>query len=408
MFVVRTYIAIQNLLLVMLSSGLFKSDLGVEPNRILVYRTARLGDFLVAIPALVVLRRRFPNAKIVVLTASSSVSAMQRVTDSYVDSNREFDLPWLSFVVPSLVDDAHVLLLADKKTALKQLQQIVIKLDPDMVFILPFSGEGALGRAKKLISLWLASVRCPVYGWRVRSDFSFMRDAQFAVGMVEHQVWGPLHAIAESPLVPEIKESEITFHVAIHPQSEEWTDEVWGRHGFEETEGVVAIFPGGTFPHKQWPVDKFVQICNSLHKEFGQPLVILGASTDRIICDELSRMLTIPHLNLAGQTDLSQLAAVLSRCCLYVGNDTGAAHLASAVGCPCVTLTSSIQHPGFWEPWNSREWTIRHDVPCHYCHSYTDCPLKTRLCIEGIEVSKVVSQCKMALASVGSLKERVT
>ena len=376
---------------------LFQPDTRMEPKTILVYRTSRLGDFIVAIPALVTIRRRFPNAKIVLMTTVSTSRTMQVVSNGYIKQDSKTSLPWLSFIIPSLINEAFVLNMSDWQFGLAQAQHFAREFTPEMIFILPFSGEGGLSRIKKLLFLWRSGFRCPLYGWRIRADFSFMRNTQFQAEMVEHQVWGPLHAIMECPLISKIDESDITFHVAIDNSAETWVDTVWLRQGWSKRNLVVAIFPGGTFPHKRWPIEKFAHLCEILQKRYDLNLVILGAKTDQEWCNQLLTQLTGSILDLTGQTTLPQMAAILRRCNLFIGNDSGPAHLASAVECPCVTLTSSIQHPGFWEPWNSRTYTLRQTVSCQYCHSYTDCPEGHRKCIKDIDVYQAFKLCLSVL-----------
>src|SRR5215831_255846 len=78
LFLVSVYLAGQNLLLALVNLLLFRKVQDHRPRTILVYRTARLGDFIVAIPALAILRRTFPQARIVLLTAASTTQSMQR------------------------------------------------------------------------------------------------------------------------------------------------------------------------------------------------------------------------------------------------------------------------------------------------------------------------------------------
>lgn len=389
LWLVRAVLQLQNLALASCRFVLFKSEVNSKPCTILAYRTARLGDFINSIPALVVLRQRFPAARIALLTTVTTMKAWQSVTNTYLD--QQGSLPWLPFVVPSLVDKAYVFSVTDWRTGLAQARQFMREFKPEATFILPYSGEGGTSKLKKLIFLWLAGVRSPVYGWQVRSTTGFIREVQYRAGMFEHQVWGPLRAVMEHPLIPLVEEENVVLPLTIDSDSEIWAQELWARQGWN-SEKVVAVFPGGFFAHKRWPVDKFIQLCQILRSQERVTFVVVGAGTDAAICDQLCRALLEPgsYLNLAGQTTVTQLAAVLKRCALFVGNDSGPAHLASAVGCPCVTLTSSIEYPGWWEPWNSRNRTIRHSVPCENCFSYTECPLGTRACIEGIEVSRVL------------------
>lgn len=80
-----------------------------------------------------------------------------------------------------------------------------------------------------------------------------------------------------------------------------------------------------------------------------------------------------------------------SRARLFVGSDGGPVHMASAVGYPCVTVTSAIDFPGTWEPRNSRGQTARTQIDCEFRLSMTCRPLKTNACIMAIEIKEVLS-----------------
>jgi len=102
-------------------------------------------------------------------------------------------------------------------------------------------------------------------------------------------------------------------------------------------------------------------------------------------------------VDMTGRTSVTQLAALLSRCRLFVGNDSGPAHLASAVGCPAVTVTSALDFPGRWEPWNSRGRIARVRIACEFCLSLTSCPLQTNACITSVDPQEVLRLCCQVL-----------
>lgn len=391
---VRLLIACQNLILRVMRFLMFKSENLKEPDSILVLRVSRLGDFINSIPALVSLRSRFPKARITLLTTVSSHLQWEKVTGEYIKTGTP--PPWVAFVYPSLVDAVEYFSLANRRETIKQLKNYISSANPDLTFIFPYSVEGLLGRAKKLAFLRLAGLRSRIYGIRVTSDARFMRQTQYQNGMFKHQVWGPVDALRECPLMPEIKEQDITFQFTIEPEAKAWAAKLWRDQGWAGSP-VVALFPGGYWPHKRWLATEFAKLANTLSGEMDIQLVIIGANIDREVCDELAQSLQVPFLNLAGQTNLMQLAALMARCSLFVGNDSGPAHLAGAVDCPAVTLFSGIEYPGFWEPWNSRRYALRHKVPCEPCFSFMKCPEGTLACIKGIDSDRVLRACCQAI-----------
>jgi len=114
---------------------------------------------------------------------------------------------------------------------------------------------------------------------------------------------------------------------------------------------LLAVHPGARWVTKRWPVEKFAVLAAKAAREFGFSVLILGSSDEQRIADQLTQLLGrfVPHTpvrNLAGQTSLKQLAAILSRSDLLVTNDSGPMHLAAGLGTSVVgvfTCTSPVR-----------------------------------------------------------------
>jgi heptosyltransferase-2 len=108
-----------------------------------------------------------------------------------------------------------------------------------------------------------------------------------------------------------------------------------------------AIHPGSGSPKKNWPVDRFLELGRRVVEAgHAHPFYILGEA-DHAMADAVQRNASgIPVLT--GQT-LEQLAAVLSQCAGYIGNDSGITHLAGALGIPTVALFGPSD-PDRWGP----------------------------------------------------------
>ncbi len=121
-----------------------------------------------------------------------------------------------------------------------------------------------------------------------------------------------------------------------------WALEFLDREGLEPG-GFTLLHPGGgenpgsRLPSKRWPAVNYAQLADRL-ADMGQMPVVVGAEEDApVVRDVLSAAASRPS-SLAGRVGLVQLAALAKRACLYVGNDTGATHLAAAVGAPTVAI----------------------------------------------------------------------
>jgi len=103
--------------------------------------------------------------------------------------------------------------------------------------------------------------------------------------------------------------------------------------GWRHTGPLVAIAPGAAFGHaKRWPSDRFGAVANAVAEEFGGQCVILGRAEDRDASHG------IKGIDLIGRTDLLMLMGVLAHCRALVANDSGALHLAAALGVPVTAI----------------------------------------------------------------------
>ncbi len=80
----------------------------------------------------------------------------------------------------------------------------------------------------------------------------------------------------------------------------------------------------------------------------------------------------------------------------YLGNDTGAMHLAAAMGRPCVAVFSAREWPGRWHPYGEGHKVLRFEVPCSGCRLEV-CD-KELQCLKGIQVEEVYQACATMLA----------
>ncbi|NQU40030.1 MAG: lipopolysaccharide heptosyltransferase II [Lentisphaerae bacterium] len=101
----------------------------------------------------------------------------------------------------------------------------------------------------------------------------------------------------------------------------------------------VAVMPGAARGgSKRWPGDRFTDVARQLVALHGVRVALLGTASEREACNPIAAALGAAASNLAGQTSLAVLTAVLKRCRLALTNDSGGMHLASAVGTPVVAI----------------------------------------------------------------------
>jgi heptosyltransferase-2 len=159
----------------------------------------------------------------------------------------------------------------------------------------------------------------------------------------------------------------------------------------------IALCPGAEYgPAKRWPLENFV----ALGQEFltrGFRLVILGAPNDAALAGQLAEKLPGAR-NLAGRTTLAEFMSALAGCGLVISNDSGAMHLASALGLRTVAIFGSTE-PALTGPLGPRTFVLRHHVPCSPCF-LRECPIDFA-CMTRIAPAQVLTAADKLLGRDG-------
>jgi heptosyltransferase-3 len=108
--------------------------------------------------------------------------------------------------------------------------------------------------------------------------------------------------------------------------------------GKELPTSYAVVSPGATKVTRCWPIERFAEVSRLIYVEFGLPTIIVGSPGDAPLCSDLSSRLSGIATSLAGQTSLTELISILAEARLFVGNDSGPAHLAAGLGINCVTV----------------------------------------------------------------------
>lgn len=133
----------------------------------------------------------------------------------------------------------------------------------------------------------------------------------------------------------------------------------------------IGMMPGAARgPAKRWPADYFAALGKILKKSLSCNIVLFGSTADKELCARMASAIGNDVLNLAGQTSLPELAALMSRCSVVIGNDSGGVHLAAAAGAAVVVIFG-ITDPAKTKPLGPRVVVLQdspfsaRDIPRH-------------------------------------------
>ena len=152
---------------------------------------------------------------------------------------------------------------------------------------------------------------------------------------------------------------------------------------------------GGKRPVTLWPAERYGQLVQKLIENFDLWPVIFGGVSDVEIGQMLVSQWGQGYVA-AGILSVRQGIAALSRCVLFVGNDSGTIHMAAAAGVRCVGIYSAHNYPGNWDPYGTKHIVLRKTVPCEGCVKDV-CPEYNMQCILSIDVNEVYQACAKIL-----------
>jgi heptosyltransferase-2 len=182
--------------------------------------------------------------------------------------------------------------------------------------------------------------------------------------------------------------------VTVRPATLARADALLATHGVARDTGCVGFAPGAAYGHaKRWPPRLVAETIVRLSRDSHVRCLLFGAGGDRDSGREIESSLPadVRTVNLIGRTDLGQLAGAISRCSAFVSNDSGAMHLAAALGVPVVAIFGPTDER-VTSPVGSRargEDVLTHSVFCRPC-MLRDCPIDHR-CMKGVTVDAVVA-----------------
>jgi heptosyltransferase-2 len=166
-------------------------------------------------------------------------------------------------------------------------------------------------------------------------------------------------------------------------------------HAVSPDDLLIAFSPGAGDLKRMWPLGNFVELGTWLQQQYSASFLIVGGAGEEYFGRELERQLGGKVVNSVGRTTLREACALFEHCQLYIGNDTGAMHLASAAGVPvieisCHPLNGSQLHansPRRFRPWGVDFTVLQPEKAIEPCSDA--CTAAQAHCIQKVTVADV-------------------
>jgi heptosyltransferase-2 len=194
-----------------------------------------------------------------------------------------------------------------------------------------------------------------------------------------------------------ILDREPVFNLSVRDDRRAKAFEFLRASGGSEGHPIVALCPGSINSRaKRWPAERYAALADRFIEEMGADLLLIGTAEELDVSQEVRQHMRNEPLMLTGKTDLAQAVAILSIVDLLVTNDTGPAHIASALGRPTLVIFGPT-NPLTTRPLSPVAEIVRHPPDCAPC-MLRDCPIDHR-CMTAIAPDDVFARaCKLLMS----------
>jgi lipopolysaccharide heptosyltransferase II len=324
-----------------------------------------IGDVLMATPTLRAVRETYPEAKITVMVASWAKMAIANNpnVDDIIDIG---PMERLSKPLTYLG-----LLRSIKKgrfdTCLVLERSLLITALPFLAGVGSRAGIDSFGRGFAL--------NYPVKWDHVIQETELYLDVAGAIGC-------------------RVKSTDFEFHPSA--LDETVVIKTLESKAIDAAKPLVAIHVGGAsnplkdMMAKRWPAERYAALADMIIEKYNAPVLLLGAASDRENATAVIKNMKNKPVDLVGQLDLGEVAALCRHCTLYIGNDTGVTHLAAAVGTPVIAIFGPTS-PDVYKPFGRSVETVWKRQDCSPCFHFGafDRECSDHRCIEAVTVEDV-------------------
>ena len=342
-------------------------------KRIVVRGTNWVGDAMMTLPALRELRRLFPEAHITLATRSGAKGLFKDeefVDELLIHEGRGLGSFWRQVRAwrQGRFDLAVLLTNSFESALVAALARIPVRV-----------GYAADGRARLLTH---------------PSDLPEWRSTK-------HEVFYYLKIIAGIEWIFTRQQSFLDVQpnasLEVSNVRQEEARKLLQRQGVTDDRPVIALCPGSINSRaKRWPAESYAVLADRCIDTLNAQVMLVGSKDELEVSKQVADRMHNKPIVLTGQTDISEVVALLSLADLLITNDTGPAHIAAALGRPTLVIFGPT-NPLTTRPFSPFAEIIRHPPDCAPC-MLRDCPIDHR-CMTAITPDEVFSHAQALLAN---------
>jgi heptosyltransferase I len=373
-------------------------------SKILLIKLSAVGDVVQTLPVLNKLRRRYPQAQIDWLTMPTAAELLAHnpaISNVIEFPREELAAPWQPAALRTGAALAGKLRRAGYDLVLDLQGQF-----RSAVFARLAGAPVRIGFDKPRAAAWQASPRqfsaeARAHAWQGAREGSWLA--------YTHPIPLPtidVHAVDRYLSIGAmlgLDGGAADFSFPIPTEARERIEALLDYYEIAKAK-IIAIAPGTIWDTKQWRREGFAEVARHF-KQKGFAVTLVGSEREREVCDDVAR-LAPGIVNLAGETTLSELAALIARATLCVSNDSGPMHLAVALGRGVVAIFGPTD-PVWAGPYQRGSAVLRAELPCSPCYlRRLERCTHDHDCMRQVDAAAVIARAETVIRERGDDKAR--
>jgi len=354
-----------------------------KTKRILIIRPDHLGDVLLSTPAIRAIKAKHPDISIHVLCGEWSAGVLA----NYDEIDLVLTLPFPGFQRNPPIDAPNPYMQALKSAWM--LRKIgytsAVIMRPDH---------------------WWGAMLAYFAGIKERIGYDVKNVSPFLSKIIPYQ---HQHVVEQNLRLVELwtgelESDDINYAYPVAEKDGFYINSYLSDWQIPVRKPIICIHPGSGASVKLWEVEKWAKVADILTTQFSASIVFTGSPSEAPLINLIMQQMTETAYNIAGSTNIGQLAALYQRALAVLGPDSGPMHLAAAVDTPTITLFGPAD-PIEFAPWGQRRKhaILTSHIDCRPCRilDWHDDKMKYHPCVRDITVLQVLDETRRVVQAEG-------
>lgn len=355
------------------------SNLSCQPvRRILIFSYMGIGDMLMYTPALKLLRKHFPEAKITLQAGLHNSCEQVIIHSNLVDEIQEIEL------------DLNIFKFIRYGKKLRNRFDLLISEFHNPYYELAFQ------TLFMNIPNRIGHVTSPGYA----NPFDFLYNFPVKMEEAQHTISRSLALLEPLGIQPDFAQEKLNTEIFLTEADVSFAETYWKEHQLQNKK-VIGIQAGSASyaPWKQWPINYFKKLIQALTDQNFTPL-LFGSPAERPMLEDIASSISTRPVVVAGKTTFLQSCALIARCQQMITNDSGLMHVANALKVPLVAIYGPTDYRRT-APLSPKARIVRQKLDCSPCfrlegdYQVIHCPYQYR-CLNELTPEKVLKALQLS------------